>query len=158
MVLSTIDECKRLDQVIADYIRMRCSGPGNPMGTQFWQHENAFATKVPFVPTSPQMNRIYGLYDETALEAALSVFAATQQPCWAEVASFASARLTSALISQGVQPSYSTAVLAASLTHDMTQPTALPPEPRYGQSTATTAISRPHRSCPSIDGAEYKPH
>lgn len=115
MILTTAAECRRLDLMIADYARVRFTGPGNPMGTQTWQRAGIYATKVPFVPTSPQMNRVFGMEDSTDLEEILEFYGATQQPCWIEVPAFASSSFTSALIQHGFRPEYHTSVLASEL-------------------------------------------
>ena len=108
MHVATSELARQLEQIAADYLVSRYSGPGNPMGTEILRGEGFVATKVPFAPSNMIMNRAHGLEREAQLTEVLAFYAATNQPCGIEVLPCTPVSLTAALVRAGFRPgSYS---------------------------------------------------
>lgn len=60
MHVAASELARQLEQIAADYLVSRYSGPGNPMGTEILRGEGFVATKVPFAPSNMIMNRAHG--------------------------------------------------------------------------------------------------
>ncbi len=101
MLVATSEIARRFDAVSADYLVARYSGPGNPMGAQILRVGDMVATKVPYVPLNPLMNRARGIDSVAQLHDVLAFYAATQQQCWIEVVPSTPVAVTTEMISTG---------------------------------------------------------
>ncbi len=124
MLVATADLARQFDALAADYLVARFSGPGNPMGAQLLRAGDMVATKVPYVPLNPLMNRARGISSAAQLHEVLAFYAATQQRCWIEVVPSTPAAVTNEMISTGFRvESYAstlyTAPLPAPAHHDV---------------------------------------
>ena len=92
---------RQIEANLVEYLVQRYSGPGNPIGTQFFRRGDLVATKVPFLKQNELMNSVHHLEDPAMLGDVLAFYAATEQPCWVPVAPYAPAAVTDALIGAG---------------------------------------------------------
>ena len=116
MLVATADLAQRFDAVAADYLVARFSGPGNPMGAQFLRAGDMVATKVPYVPLNPLMNRARGIDSVAQLREVQAFYAATQQRCWVEVVQSTPVAVTNEMISTGFRvESYASTLYSAPL-------------------------------------------
>jgi GNAT superfamily N-acetyltransferase len=114
MLATTAELSRRIEDAAAHYLLARYSGPGNPMGAQFFRRGATVATKVPFLPQNGLMNSVHGLDDAALLPEVLQFYAATEQPCWVTVPPYIPIAVTDALIAAGFRvESYSAAMLAS---------------------------------------------
>lgn len=113
MLATTPALSRRIEEAAAEYLIVRFSGPGNPMGTQILRRGAVVATKVPFLPQNGLMNSVHGLDDPALLPEVLAFYAATEQPCWVTVPPYLPIAVTDALVAAGFRvESYSAAMVA----------------------------------------------
>ena len=122
MLVATAELARRFDAIAADYLVARYSGPGNPMGAQVLRDGELVATKVPYLPMNPLMNRARGIESVAQLREVLAFYAATQQRCWIEVVPSTPVAVSNALINAGFRvDSYGAPPYAAPLPLSRTQ-------------------------------------
>jgi GNAT superfamily N-acetyltransferase len=113
MLATTPQLSRRIEEAAAEYLLLRYSGPGNPMGTQVLKRGPMFATKVPFLPQNGLMNSVHGLDDPALLADVLAFYGATEQACWVTVPPYVPIAVTDALSIVGFRvESYSAAMVA----------------------------------------------
>ena len=122
MLVATAELARRFDAIAADYLVARYSGPGNPMGAQVLRDGELVATKVPYLPMNPLMNRARGIETVAQLREVLAFYAATQQRCWIEVVPSTPVAVSNAMINAGFRvDSYGATLYAAPLPLSRTQ-------------------------------------
>jgi len=113
MAATTPELSRRIEEAASGYLLARCSGPGNPLGTQVLKRGAMFATKIPRSPQNGLMNSVHGLDDPAWLPDVVAFYAATEQPCWVTVPPYLPIAVTDALCEAGFRvESYSSAMVA----------------------------------------------
>lgn len=114
MLVANADLIRRLDVIAREYLVTRYSGPGNPMNAEIMRLGNVIATKVPFVPGNPLMNRATGIESKDEFQEVARFYTATQQPYWVEVTPATPIEVTDALITEDFKVTSSASSLYAS--------------------------------------------
>ncbi len=112
MQVATLALGARLEQIAAEYLRDRYSGPGNPMGTRLLDEPPVLATRVPFVPGNNQMNGAHGVTEVGQFHRVAELY--EDQPFWLDVTPATSPALLAALGPAGFRPESFTSALHAS--------------------------------------------
>ena len=112
MEVATLQLGERLEQIAAQYQRVRYSGPGNPMGASILLEPPLLASRVPFVPDNSLMNAAHGITDVEQFHRARAFYG--DQPFWIDVTPSTSPALLAELVVAGFRPESFSSVLHAS--------------------------------------------
>ncbi|MBX3705846.1 MAG: GNAT family N-acetyltransferase [Pseudomonadales bacterium] len=101
MLVANAALVRRVDTAAREYLVARYSGPGNPMGAEILLDDGLVATRVPFAPRNPLMNRATGLEHVAQIDRLADFYGPSGQLFWVETTPCTPIRVLNALAACG---------------------------------------------------------
>lgn len=114
MLVANAALVRRLDAAARQYLVARYSGPGNPMGAEIRTDAGMVATRVPFAPLNPLMNRATGVEHVAQLDGLTDFYGAGSQPFRVETTPCTPVEVLHALTARGFRIEQHASTLYAS--------------------------------------------